>query len=130
MLEMGKIHRQIYSDETKKSPHDDPRDLEAVYQKDKQILEELVQDYRNLMQSIDQLAVSDELKQEMRGEKSKFERTFVKIRCDILTRRAQIEETIDDLSWKQSLLANCDKELSETRKLIDHFKKQIDIMSI
>ena len=127
---MDKIHRDIYSDEAKKSDHPAPRDLEAVYQKDKQILEELVQDYRNLMQSIDQLSLSDDLKNEMKGEKSKFETTFVKIRCDILTRRAQIEETIDDLNWKQSLLANCDKELNETRKLIDHFKKQIDLMSV
>ena len=86
-------------------------------------------DYRNLMTSIDVLEMSPDLKQEMNKEKEKFETTFVKIRCDILTSRAQIEEILDELQFKNGFLKKKDEELEETNKLIKHFENQIKMYS-
>lgn len=100
-----------------------------MYHKDKELLEDLVLDYRNLMTSIDILDLNPDLKQEMMKEKTKFETTFVKIRCDILTSRAQIEEALDELNFKTGLLKKKDEDLEETNKLIKHFENQIDMYS-
>jgi hypothetical protein len=110
-------------------PDVDPRDLEEMYKKDQELLEDLVLDYRNLMMSIDVLELNPDLKQEMIKEKIKFETTFVKIRCDILTSRAQIEESLDELSFKNGLLKKKDEDLEETNKLIKHFENQIKMYS-
>ena len=129
MKELEEIHQQRFGDETKLEPDIDPRDLEGMYQKDKETLDELVHEYRYLIKSIDGLNLNRDLKKEMVKEKSKFETTFVKIRCDVLTSRAQIEESLDELNFKQSLLKKRDEELKETDKLIDHYKKQIEMMN-
>lgn len=123
------LRTENFGDKTEVKPEVDPRDLEAMYQKDKDLLEDLVLDYRNLMTSVDVVDMSPELKKEMAKEKTKFETTFVKIRCDILTSRAQIEEALDELSFKNGILKGKDDELEETNKLIKHFENQIEMYS-
>ena len=126
---MQNIQKQKFGDTASMEPDVDPRDLEAMYDKDKKLLENLVTDYRNLMISIDILDLTPELKKEMMKEKTKFETTFVKIRCDILTSRAQIEESLDELRYKDSLLQKKGDDLEETMKLIKHFENQIQMYS-
>ena len=123
------LQKEKFGDKTSMEPDVDPRDLEAMYEKDKKLLENLVSDYRDLMISIDILDLNPELKKEMIKEKGKFETTFVKIRCDILTSRAQIEESLDELRFKDSLLQKKGDDLEETMKLIKHFENQIQMYS-
>ena len=108
---------------------DEEKDLSVLYVQDKELLEDLVLDYRNLMTSIDVLKLNPDLKKEMVKQRAKFETTFVKIRCDILTSRAQIEQSIHELNFKEDLLKKKDHELEEANKLMEHFTSQIKMFS-
>ena len=88
-------------------------------------MDNLVIEYRNLMNSIDFLDLNQGMKQDLKNEKRQFEKSFIKIKCEVLNSRAEVEEILDDLNYKNGLMRKKQEELTETNEMIEHYKSQI-----
>ena len=88
-------------------------------------MDNLVIEYRNLMNSIDFLDLNQDMKQDLKNEKRQFENSFIKIKCEVLNSRSEVEEILDDLNYKNGLMRKKQEELMETNEMIEHYKSQI-----